>query len=132
MVLMVAWVKWLTLGGGGENEETIKLSLQTTNGGGGGGGRNNNNSAVPVSAAGEGVNGNGLRSVSRKNSGFLRISSGTSYRTSCVEVRKDMTLGQLQHLIQLQHGDDAGLEGLILSSSTATVDSQLDQQQQPS
>ena len=33
-----------------------------------------------------------------------------------LEVRRDMTLAQLQHMVQLQHGDSVGIEGFILSS----------------
>lgn len=35
-----------------------------------------------------------------------------------LEVRADMTLAQLQHLVQLQRGDNVGLQGLLLTSGT--------------
>ena len=41
-----------------------------------------------------------------------------------LEIRKDMTLSELEQYLALQHGDGVGLEGLVLkrhSSSTTNV-----------
>ena len=35
-----------------------------------------------------------------------------------VSVRADMTLAQLRHMVQLQHGDDVNLEGLVLAGDS--------------
>ena len=41
-----------------------------------------------------------------------------SKATDSLEVRADMTLAQLQHLVQLQRGDNVGLQGLLLTSGS--------------
>lgn len=83
---VLSTARWVALGG--ESNHTITLQLRTTHGdpGGAGGG------------------------------GIGRGGKGGCSKPIQLEVRKDMTLAQLQHMVQLQHGDSVGLEGLILSS----------------
>jgi hypothetical protein len=94
IVLMVvgfvlSTARWVALGS--ESNHTMKLHLTRKSGmgnGGGGGG------------------------VGSKSAGGTRGHGKPIH----LEVRKDMTLAQLQHMVQLQHGDSVGLEGFILSS----------------
>ncbi|KAH7617202.1 hypothetical protein Ndes2526B_g07795 [Nannochloris sp. 'desiccata'] len=83
---VLSTARWVALGG--ESNHAITLQLRTTHGdpGGAGGG------------------------------GIGRGGKGGCSKPIQLEVRKDMTLAQLQHMVQLQHGDSVGLEGLILSS----------------
>jgi hypothetical protein len=37
-----------------------------------------------------------------------------------MSVRRDVTLGQLQHLVQLQHGDSVNLQGVVLGGGSAS------------
>ncbi len=84
--------RWVALGS--ESNHTMKLQIRTKYSGGG--------------AGAGGGNGNGGGGNGAGNSGKSKPIQ--------LEVRKDMTLAQLQHMVQLQHGDSVGLEGFILSS----------------
>jgi hypothetical protein len=72
---------------GSESNHTMKLQLRTSGGGVCGGG------------------------------GGPSASGKSNNKPIHLEVRKDITLAQLQHMVQLQHGDSVGLEGFILSTS---------------
>jgi len=87
-------VRWVALGS--ESNHTITLQLKTKNG---------KRSRRP---GGDGPE--------------YRGDKGGSSKPMQLEVRKDMTLAQLQHMMQLQHGDSVGLEGFILSSGTGEED----------
>jgi hypothetical protein len=78
---------------GSESNHTIKLQLKTNN-----------------------------DSLSGAGGGVCRTEKGGGSKPIQLEVRKDMTLAQLQHMVQLQHGDSVGLEGFILSSPVEGVD----------
>ena len=87
--------RWIALGS--ESDHTIKLQLRTKSG---------SNQFNTSSGGGGGDN--------LMNGGSSPSKSGN--KPIQLEVRKDMTLAQLQHMLQLQHGDSVGIEGFILSS----------------